>query len=407
MKKVVLSYYLLLFSFGHTIGQKKAVFIILDGIPADVVESVDTPTLDEIAKNGGYSRAYTGGIAGGYSETPTISAVGYNSLLTGTWANKHNVWGNGIKDPTYNYWNIFRVAKSANPALKTAIFSTWLDNRTKLVGEGLEKAGNVKIDFAFDGFELDTIRFPHTEDRRYIFNIDELVSKEAGKYILEKGPDLSWVYLEFTDDMGHRYGDGPEMYDAVEKADIQVKRIWESIKIREKEFGEDWMILITTDHGRDKTTGKGHGGQSERERTIWMVTNSTKLNKSYYQKPAMVDIMPSLLTHMEIQIPVEIKKEIDGTSFVGQISVKDVNATMHGNRLKLNWTNYADQGSARIFMSNSNNFKEGGDDSYQEIGKCHLLPATCELDLPPTEIGFLKILMQVDEEFWNTWLINK
>ena len=77
---------ILLFSISSASAQKKAVFIILDGIPADVIESVETPTLDEIAEQGGYSRAYTGGVAGGASETPTISAVGYNSLLTGTWA---------------------------------------------------------------------------------------------------------------------------------------------------------------------------------------------------------------------------------------------------------------------------------------------------------------------------------
>jgi predicted AlkP superfamily pyrophosphatase or phosphodiesterase len=67
------------------IGQnKKAIFILLDGIPADVIENVDTPFLDQIAAAGGYSRAYVGGEKGGKSESPTISSVGYNSLLTGT-----------------------------------------------------------------------------------------------------------------------------------------------------------------------------------------------------------------------------------------------------------------------------------------------------------------------------------
>ena len=81
-------------------GSSKAVFIIVDGIPADVIESVDTPKLDSISEAGGYTRAYTGGEAGGESKTPTVSAVGYNSLLTGTRANKHNVYGNDIKAPS-------------------------------------------------------------------------------------------------------------------------------------------------------------------------------------------------------------------------------------------------------------------------------------------------------------------
>ena len=79
----------------------------------------------------------------GYSQTPTISAVGYNSLLTGTWVNKHNVWDNDIAAPNYSYWNIFRFLKTQYPQKKTAVFSTWLDNRTKLVGSEVKEAGNL------------------------------------------------------------------------------------------------------------------------------------------------------------------------------------------------------------------------------------------------------------------------
>ena len=92
-------------------GKRKAVFIIVDGISADVIEELNPPALKEISKAGGYTRAYVGGEKGTHTETPTISAVGYNSLLTGTWVNKHNVWGNNIKDPNYHYPDIFRITE--------------------------------------------------------------------------------------------------------------------------------------------------------------------------------------------------------------------------------------------------------------------------------------------------------
>lgn len=90
---------------------KKALFIIADGIPADVIEKLPTPNLNAIAKQGAYLRAHVGGDKDAYNQTPTISAVGYNSLLTGTWFNKHNVLDNDIKDPNYSYPTIFRLLK--------------------------------------------------------------------------------------------------------------------------------------------------------------------------------------------------------------------------------------------------------------------------------------------------------
>ena len=294
----------------------KAVFILVDGIPADLVESVTTPFFDEIAGVGGYTRAYVGGQVGGASESPTVSAVGYNSLLTGTWANKHKVYSNQIRNPDYRYWDIFRAVKQHDPELKTAIFSTWEDNRTKLLGHGLPEAGGDKLDYYFDGFENDVQQFPHDEGREFIREIDDLVSREAARYILERGPDLSWVYLEFTDDIGHLYGDGVEMASAITLMDANVGRIWRSVQARQLTEDENWLVVITTDHGRDAETGKGHGGQSDRERTIWIVTNSTTLNESFTHLPSIVDILPSVLTHLQVAVPQAVRDQFDGKSFI-------------------------------------------------------------------------------------------
>ena len=294
----------------------KAAFVIVDGIPADVVERVATPELDEVSAEGGYTRAFVGGEVGADSESPIVSAVGYNSLLTGTWSNKHGVHDNAIENPDYRYWDIFRIAKAHDPALQTAIFSTWLDNRTKLVGDGLAAAGGKKIDYHVDGLEHDTERFPHDQNSEYIRNIDAVVAGEAARYIRARGPDLSWVYLQHSDDVGHRFGDGPEMTAAVRRMDEHVGAIRAAIREREQQYDEDWLLVVTTDHGRDAATGKDHGGQSERERTIWIVTNSRRLNARFADTPAIVDIMPSIAMHLALDMPDSIRDQLDGRSFI-------------------------------------------------------------------------------------------
>ena len=140
---------------------RKAVFVIVDGVPADQIERLHTPAIFDIASKGAYGRAYTGGEIGGYSQTPTISAIGYTNLLTATWFNKHNVGGNSNLKPNYNYWTLFRIAKEQPQPCKTAIYSSWTDNRTVLLGEGKEETNRLKIDIVKDGYDLDTIRYHH------------------------------------------------------------------------------------------------------------------------------------------------------------------------------------------------------------------------------------------------------
>jgi hypothetical protein len=352
-----------------TSAQQKAIFIILDGISADALENAETPFIDEISSQGGYTRAYTGGVKGSYSESPTVSAVGYNHVLTGTWSNKHNVWDNDIREPNYHYWNIFRIVKYANPEVKTAIFSTWLDNRTKLIGEGLLQAGNIKMDYSFDGFELDEKQFPHDEAKRYIFDIDEHVSSKAVRYIADQGPDLSWVYLEYTDDVGHRYGDSEPYEEAIRLADAQVGRIWQAVQQRMQKTSEQWMVVITTDHGRDVHTGKHHGGQSERERTVWISTNYKDLNKRFGNGTAVVDIMPSILRHMNIRMPEKIEWEMDGVPFIGKVSVANLRAEMVNKKMHLKWDVLEEAGKAKIFWTSTNNTKEGRADDYKQVNE--------------------------------------
>lgn len=318
MRRLACAAALLLLGQASALAQapRKAVFIILDGIPADVIERVPTPALDAIAAAGGYARAHVGGERGGPTQTPTISAPGYMSLITGTWAYKHNVWGNNNQSPNYAYWNLFRIVETGDSARRTALFSTWTDNRTVLIGLGKPEAGAFAIDHVVDGFERDTVAYPHDRESRYIFAIDERVSREAAAHIASAGPDLSWVYLQYTDDMGHAYGDSEGFYSAVQQADVQVGRIWAAVQQRQA-LGEQWMIVVTTDHGRDAATGKGHGGQSDRERTTWIVTNQPELTERFRQgQAAVVDIAPSLLEHLGIQVPDSVRRQMDGVSFL-------------------------------------------------------------------------------------------
>jgi hypothetical protein len=397
----------LFLSVNFAIAQKipKVVFVIADGIPADLVEKLPMPNLKAIAKEGGYARAYVGGEAGAYSETPTISSNGYNSLITGTWVNKHNVWDNDIKDPNYNYYNIFRLFHAQYPAKKTAVFSTWLDNRTKLIGSEAKAAGNLQPDYYFDGLELDTIKYPH-DTAGYFYNlVDNAVTDTAASYIKRLAPDLSWVYLEYTDEMGHRHGNSDLFTASVNMLDDKLGRLWKAIQYRQKHYNEDWQIYITTDHGRVEN-GYDHGGQSERERTTWIATNAKGLNAYFFHgKPGIVDLLPSMASFLKIKIPRERMFELDGVPVIGKLSATRLKAILNKDVISLKWKVTDKQGMAKIWMATTNNFKTGGKDNYILMKKVPVGNGAATINVNKYPSAFYKIVLEMPFNVLNRWIV--
>ncbi|MCK0191701.1 alkaline phosphatase family protein [Arenibacter sp. F20364] len=383
---------------------KKVVFIIVDGISADQLKTAKTPYLDSIGTIGSYTNAYVGGGKDTYSETPTISAVGYNSLLTGTWANKHNVWGNSIKAPNYNYPTIFRLFKDYNPNGTVGVFSSWLDNRTKLVGDGLPETRSIKVDYAFDGLEYDTINFPHDKHRNFMKLIDYSVADHAAQTILEKAPDVSWVYLEFSDDMGHGFGDSDRFNAAVHFEDMLVGKIWKAVKKREKSHQEEWLLVVTTDHGRSAENGKHHGGQSDRERSTWIVTNAKNTN-DYFKKetPAVVDILPTMTDFLGINVPIEVRREWDGVSMIKPVDVTDLRAKKEKGSLLLTWKSHS-KAKGKLYMSPDNHIKSGGKDSYEFIKTVSIEKGQLKIPLRKIPKGFCKLILETPNTTLNTWV---
>lgn len=392
-------------STGVKPGEKtrKAAYVIIDGVPAEMIERLNPPFIKEIASNGAYGRSYVGGTVGRYDQTPTISAVGYTDILTGTWYNKHNVPGNSNLSPNYNYWTLFRIAKEQDRDVTTGLFSSWTDNRTVLIGEGKPETGNVSIDFVFDGYENDMTLFPGKEHEMRIFDIDEHVSKKAAECIKEEAPDFSWVYLWYTDDAGHIFGNGKTFDDFVMLADKQIGRIWEAVKYREAHFNEEWMLIVTTDHGRGYD-GYGHGGQSVDERMTWIAVNQPVNERLRSGKSAATDINPTICSFMGFNVPRDVRWEQDGVSFWGDADIMEMEIRPYDNSVIIGWECLNGNAEVNVWASPTNNFKTGGKDEWINVGKAKASACTFTVDLTALpKSDFYKFVLETPNGTLNRW----
>lgn len=406
MKTKLLTLICLFFAAAATARTPKALFIIVDGVPADMIERLQPPFICDIASRGAYARASTGGEVGGYSQTPTISAIGYTNLLTATWMNKHNVDGNSNLKPNYNYWTIFRIAKEQPKAYRTALYSSWTDNRTVLLGEGRPETGNLEIDYVCDGYDHDTVRFPKREKDLHIFDIDEYVSQQAAHGIREESPDLSWVYLWYTDDAGHIEGNGRFFDEYTLRADRQIGRIWEAVKYREEHFDEEWMVVVTTDHGRSED-GYGHGGQSERERTTWIVTNRPV--NGYFHEGALeiTDIVPSICRFMGFTVPRDVLWEQDGMPFIGQVDIAQMKSAPYDDDIILSWRCLNPQAEVTVYAAADNLYGSGGKDKWIKLGSVRASKESFRVEgrrIP--ESAFYKFVLCTPNNHLNRWVVR-
>lgn len=381
--------------------ERKTLLVIADGIPRDVVERMwpELPGLQAVAERGGRFDLYTGGEIGAYNETPTISAVGYANILTGTWVNKHRVTDNDIACPNRHYEHLFALLRASDRSARTAVFSTWADNRLKLLGAAEDPAQNPT--YCYDGMENDPEHFPHKPDGSHFLDIDRAVADSAATMIRECAPDLTWVYLEYPDEAGHRYGNGPEFDRSVRCVDRQVARLYDAVTFREQAYGEEWGVVVVTDHGRNET-GLFHSWQTPRERSCWIVTNLPANEYLRSGNASLVDVVPTIVRFMGIEVPRDKEAEFDGIPLTGRVSGYGLRAYCQQDSVLLTWNVLDPAGKARVWRARTNEFARGGKDDYELVATVPVKNGMVRI--PASEGTFDKVVVEMPHNLLGRWV---
>lgn len=290
----------------HVLADNKVLLIGIDGVQYEKLLSVNTPNFDKLH----VQKAWTGGIQGEVSEQTTSSGPGWSTILTGVWANKHEITDNGDTTSNPAYPSIFKRIRDAKPNAFIASIAHWGNPNTHYFPNDV--AGN---DVTLSGIG------------------DQAVTDKVVELINTTSADFIFAHLDDPDHHGHSSCFGSAYYNSIEVADRQVGEMIAAVENQTAQTDDDWLVLITTDHGRD-ALGCHHGKQEKNQKTIFIASNQP-LNREFtspvadiansdfvglYGYPAQTSLTPTALRHLGIEP--EISWQLDGIPLNGDVAVQ-------------------------------------------------------------------------------------
>lgn len=231
---------------------KKALLLFMDGCRADALPLFAKYGLGVMtaAKDGGLYLTYAGGTKKSFRSD---TAPGFFSMLTGQWADQYGVTDNEQKKDVEPLTCLGELAKQGKTVSFLVQWPTHINVQYK-----------AEIDWAKENHY--PLTAASSED-------DPALQQKILKSISEKDVTAG-LYCE-PDSTGHSIGFNPQNPDyaaAVVNTNAYIEQAIQAVYARDTYAQEDWLILVTTDHGGH---GKNHYQATAVERLTWLAVNQT------------------------------------------------------------------------------------------------------------------------------------
>ena len=243
--------------------EKKAIIIGYDGCRADAL-SLMPGAFSGIQKmiDDGHplNISYCGGVNYPAENTQdTSTAPGWCSIVTGTWADVNGITGNGITKSVEPKTLMTSLVEDG--IIDSSSFITkWKghftnDNSTYKAEKDYCEENGINVDFELRKNKKDI----HTGA------MEEITDADCADFV--------FIVYEDTDSAGHDFGfsfNNPVYKKGFNTEDAYGYEVIKAIEARDTYETEDWLIIVTSDHGG---FGTGHGGPSIQERMTFVVMN--------------------------------------------------------------------------------------------------------------------------------------
>lgn len=233
-------------SVSVNLTRKKVLLINIQGAQGNTVRDANIPHIKGLLTNSIYSWDAV-------CDTVSTDHVGWAELLTGVRSNK-----NGIADRSYidnrlaEYPSFLSRLTAANDKLKIISISSVATLNDTIIPAA---SASVIVKAATDAAAKDT-------------TVNRLKKDQA---------DIVMVSMRDVNEAGKQHGFSPAStayMSAIEAADQYVGEILTALKGRENYAKEDWMVIITSNHGG--TVAGTYGGNSFNERNTFLVFHNNR-----------------------------------------------------------------------------------------------------------------------------------
>ncbi len=264
----------------------RVLLIGFDGCRPDALAKANTPHVDELIASGVFVNS-TRCLPERDTKADSISGPGWSSMLTGVWADKHGVLDNNFSVKHYDqYPHFFARIKAARPDAETYSVAHWSP-----ISEHIVSAA----------------------DKNETAESDDEAEQKLIDALTNGNPVAAFLHFNDPDSTGHSKGFSPavpEYITAIETNDARVGRIVAALKARQGYDEENWLILISSDHGGE---GTGHSGGFTNPAigTMFIVASGNDFEQKQIERPThIVDVAATALKHLGI--PIDPQWKLDG-----------------------------------------------------------------------------------------------
>lgn len=296
-------------------GASRALIIGLDGVTYNAIQAgLASNTLPNFAKLK-VSVAYSGGMPGGQTQQANLHTPGWATLLSGNWANLHQVTSDAA-GLAIQGGSVFEALKAKGVGLNGAAVAS--PNIASLLAS------------QHDSSALDTLH-----DCSNTAAADDCVTEQT-LGLIDGAYTMVVAQYHAATDVALDYGTGSPAYsNAVKKLDDALGKL---LAETARKPGDKWLVVLTSAYGLS-VTGGADGLPLLPESTTFVALNQGLNNaagvdaaapatlSALYAYPSIADVTPTVLAYFNAT-PAPAAYTMYGSQLIGDLAVSQLNVAL-------------------------------------------------------------------------------